>query len=368
MTQTTKSAVLGMLLLFFCSLGFARVYTDPESGLTIVEIGPAICSDCVEKRPLKSSPCSEGGCVKEPKPKAGPPPAGPAAPAAKTPQQVAEEKRKAALAEYGDAARALMVEEGDPPLQDTKALTDWLIDQLKDKILGPVGEVLTAIDPDDIAPTPFDKPKTVQDMKALRVKLDMEEKDQAEKNKKAYEENLKKLFPDKPAEAQPETAPANPGLAATAPAQKKLARVEAAVRQLASLKGDDFLAVTDHVLRRGRAGSPTPLSAELSRQVVAVLAPVTRANACMVTGGACILLGVAKGDNCYCPRMTSPTTFTQIPGKATRRPLGQYCRRGDVSDNLNSLYPLGVGCFITVNTTVNPAYPRVEYLPGRVSR
>lgn len=310
-------------------------------------------------KPGPGAKCNDGTCndggTRQTTPSGGTVTPGPTVPIAvpaqsPTTQEIAAAARSAAEAEFKDAVKALQLEEGDPGLQDTSLLVDWLIDKITDKAkASPYIKLIEALTPDQGAVTPFDKPKTLEEMKALRVKLEVEERELREANEKALDKNLQRL------NLMPSPAP-------------PMKRVENALIILASLRGEDMRGVADQILARSDENSSIPFSRESSDEIIAVLSPITPANACKVRIGACPLQGAYAGDQCWCPRMTSPTTYVKNPGLAVRVRLGQYCRSGDTYTKLLSALPLGVTCVIPVNVSPNRAYPRYETVPGRVSK
>lgn len=243
----------------------------------------------------------------------------------------------------------------------------------------PGGEVLVSIfdtfdSPETVGVSLFDKKYDDYQLLVIREALDQEQKEQLEEikkeketNKKIFEENLKQLKLDgKYEESKPSEEIIIRGPASElSPATQQVMRT---IRSLSTLKGKNFAAITDHVLRRGVQGSLIPISPKLSKQIVKAMEPMTKANACVVPGGSCMLFEGAKGDSCYCPKMVSQTAYVRINGVAVKNELGGHCKNGGETFPMPALYPVGLNCNIPVNVSINPYYPQFEFLRGKVSK
>ncbi|HYD61252.1 MAG TPA: hypothetical protein VEC35_12890 [Noviherbaspirillum sp.] len=261
-------------------------------------------------------------------------------PAAPLPPQGSIEAK--AQKELEDAANELRIKLGDPPLESTSLLLDHLFDKLWD-LTGPIGELYDALAPEPIGLSPLDKAKNKDEMRALKHLMEQEERDLSEKNRKALEENEKKLIPEQ-------------------------LRFEKAIVGIASLKSDDFKYVTAYTLVRSRRGTPVPIGDDMKSQIVKVLSSAAPANACEIQNGSvCMLFGIAQGKSCYCPRFRPDRTWVPVLGKAVKRPLGKYCRSGQAFEKLVVAVPEGATCGIPVNISNNPYMPVYEYLRGKVA-
>jgi hypothetical protein len=376
MGRSRKFLLAGLVgVMFNTSVVHAYVrLTEIEGGLTLVENvppeGPTVISN--PKTPL--SKCGDGGCVTERAPKTPPP-------VVNTPAQIAEAKRVEETKAFDQAVLDSIyedeLEKGDAPLEGTSVLLDKFKERLKEKVnllipKPPIIELIEALDPEYVGTSRFDEKQNKDEMKLLRGKLDLEKQalwktidEENKANEQAYQENLKTFKLDgKGAEpkAPPIRGPAS--IPYTAADQKVLASLQ----KLAALKSDDFGAITEHIITRGYNGADLPISESLQKQIGKTLAPVTRANVCLVKGGSCFLAGASEGDSCYCPQMISPTSFKKINGIAFRADLGKYCRKGDSSSELDALYPIGVLCNIPVDLSPSYGYQHVEFIRGKVSQ
>lgn len=276
--------------------------------------------------------------------------------------KIVEEKQKADK-ELVDAAREWYLEDGEKPLEDPSSIViEWLIDKMKDKLLGPIGEVIDAMKPTDIGLEDFDKIKNKEQLKRLRAKLELEEKElkkQKEANEKAYEENTKLLFPIIPDETTINREPAS----------TKQIQVENAIKAIAKLRSEDLFVIADHVIRRSKIDAPIRLPIETANDIAKVLRGMTASNACAVSSkSSCVLFGVPQGKKCYCPEFKFDGSFITVTGIAIRKPVGRYCRTEHVSEDLHGMYPIGVSCRIPVDLTIDPRFPQFSFIMGRISK
>lgn len=374
MGRSTGLVLAGLLSLFFCGQTFSQnapIDVEIEGGGGGDSGGGGNIKSGSDPHENKKNPkCGEGSCVVEKPTKAQTSPA-------KTPEQIAQEQKLEADKEFDESVKNFVyekeLEKGDAPLEDARVILDKLEDLLKDRVkdlvpVPPIVHILKALKPDVVGTSPFDKVKSKEEMKLLRGQLDYEKKTQEEDrrtNEAAYQENLKRFKldghgdePKAPVIRAPASRPYGP----------EGEKVMASIQKLSILKGDDFSAITEHVISRGYKGADIPISENLQRKIVKALSQVTIANVCQIKGRACYVNGAALGDSCYCPQPTSKTTFIKINGYATRVGYGNYCRNGDTSSQLNGYAPIGTICHIPVDLSVQYGYPHVENILGKVSK
>lgn len=274
---------------------------------------------------------------------------------------------KAAEKEFTDAAKeyAWNLEKDEEPLGGDSLIVKLAIDKLKGLLLGPVGELIDALEPTPIGLSDFDRAKSKEAIQGLRLHLENEEKslrEQRDANQKAYEENMKFLFPEI-SEEQINRGPASAGGLA------RQTRIEKSILALAKLKSDDMAIIADHVIRRSKPDAPIRLTNASIEKAKKAFQVVTPANMCWVDANqGCVLYGVKKGATCFCPHFVNQFSWVAVKGQALRKDKGQYCRSGSVRENMYEALPVGVSCRIPVDLAIDPNFPHFEYIVGKIAR
>lgn len=256
-------------------------------------------------------------------------------------------------------ARKLRLDE--KPLENESMIIKWLLGKAKGKVIpiGPWGTVLDSLEPAVTGVSEFDQAKDKTEMKRLREEIEAEErqlKREREQNIKLYEENMRLLEP----KLSPEEI--SRGLASL----PELNRMQEALVARARLRSEDYGYVVEQLLKRTRFDAEIPMPTSTYKRVSREIWRITPSNVCATAAGPCVLNGFPKGQTCSCPNPMG-IQYAPVWGKTSRFPLGSICRNGNVSTDLQQLYPAQVQCGIPVNTSLNPGMPFWEYLPGKVS-
>ncbi|WP_157016076.1 hypothetical protein [Pseudomonas batumici] len=341
---------------FACSTASAAPYTvtrgsDGTEQITLDEIqiegtftGPRknLCGDCRDGvyNPKQTKPSL-------PNPSAAP---------TKSQQQIEIEAKQA----FDDAAVLYVrkIRQDEEPLENESMVVKWLEDKLKDKLLptGPWGTVLDSLEPTVGGVSEFDKAKDKEEMKRLRTEIEAEERQlrrDREQNAKLYEENMRYLEPKLPPEE----------IARGVAALPELNKMQDALVARARLRSEDYGYVVQQLLSRTRFDADIRMPAETYKKVSSEIWRTTPSNVCTVPTTptvTCVLNGFRKGQPCTCPNVP-------VVGTTSRYPTGSICRHDDVSVDLRQLFPARAQCGIPVDVSVNPGFPRWEYLRGVIS-
>lgn len=279
----------------------------------------------------------------------------------KSQQQLEFEAKQA----FDDAAVLFVrkIRTDEEPLENESMVVKWLTDKLKNKVIptGPWGTVLDSVDPTVGGVSEFDKVKDKDEMRQLRIELEAEERQlrrDREQDAKLYDENMKRL--------EPKLAPED--LARAVASLPELNKMQDALVARANIRSEDYGYVVRQLLSRTRFDADIRMPAATYKKVAKEIWRITPSNVCVVPttpSTVCVLYGIRKDQPCTCPNIVNGS-FASAPGKTTRAPQASICRRDKFAVDLRQLFPVGAQCGLPVDVSVNPNFPRWEYLRGTI--